>query len=62
MIRAVKGESEFSTTNHLKAVKEERSNVRKTWNDVNESKLEGIIYSLELFDHSLFIRAKQMGS
>ena len=39
LIRSVIGEIEFSTANHLQAVKEEMSEGNKSWYDVNDEKL-----------------------
>ena len=57
-IRIMKGESEFSTTDNLQEVKEERSDDRKIQDDVNKEKLEGIVETLDAFDRRLFLRAK----
>ena len=62
LIRVVKVESEFSTTNLLHAVKEERSDVRKTRDDTNKAKLEVIVKNINAFDRRLFLYAKQTGS
>ena len=62
MIRAVKGEIEFSTDNQPQAVKDEMGFGIKTWDDVNNTKLEGIVNNLKIFDRRLYIRAKQTGS
>ena len=43
LIGAVTGASEFSTTIHLQAVKEERCDGKKNWDDGNEVKLEVIL-------------------
>ena len=57
-IRIMKGENEFSTTDNLQEVKEERSDDRKIQDDVNKEKLEGIVETLDAFDRRLFLRAK----
>ena len=62
LIRAMKGESGFSTTDILQAVKEEIRDGRKTRDDVNEAKVEVIVDTLDTFDHHQFLRAKQTGS
>ena len=56
------GESEFSIADHLQAVKEERSNERKTRDDINEAKIEVIIHTFDKFDHCLLICSKQTRS
>ena len=62
LIRAVKGESEFPTADNLQAVKEERSDGRKTWDNIKEAKLEEFVKTLDAFDRHLFFRTKQTGS
>ena len=61
MIRAVKGEIEFLTTNHLQAVKEESSEGRKSRDDINGVKLEGIFNELDILNRRLFLRTKHRG-
>ena len=56
LIRAVKGEIEFSTADRPQAVKEERSDERKPQNDVNESKLEGVVKNLDILNHHICFR------
>ena len=47
LIRGVRAESEFSISDHLQAVKEERSDIRKTRDDVSYSKREEIVKNLK---------------
>ena len=51
----------FLTANRLQVVKEERSDIRKTRDDVNEAKLETIVNTLDTFDHHLSLCTKQIG-
>ena len=62
LIRDVKGESEFSTVDHLQAVNEERGDNRKNRDDRNGAKLEGIVKNLEIIGRCLFLRSEQTGS
>ena len=59
IIRAVMGESEFSTAGHLQLVNEERRDGRKTRDNINNVKLEVIVDTLNASDHCPFLRAKQ---
>ena len=43
LIRVMTGENEFSTTDHLQAVKKEISKGKKSRDDVNNAKIEGIV-------------------
>ena len=62
LIRAMKGEKQFPTKNHLQRVEVESSDGRKTGIDVSNFKLEGYVKNLEFFDRFLYLRVKQMGS
>ena len=62
LIRDVKRERKFSTSDHLQAVKEERSDVIKTKDDFNKAELEVIFDTLNAFYCRIFLRAKQTGS
>ena len=61
LIGSLAGESEFSTTYNLQAVKEERCGGKKS-SDVNDIKLEVIFNHIPTLERSLFIHAKDMGS
>ena len=56
---AMKGEIKISAADHPQAVEEEMSNRRKTRDDVNGAKLEGIVNNLNAFEPHILIRAKQ---
>ena len=43
LIGAVKGERDFSTANHIRAVKGERQDGKKYWDAVNDAKLQEIV-------------------
>ena len=58
----MKGESLFSTENHLQNVKLEISDIIKTWDNINTSKLEGIVKTIDAFGHHLCLRTKQTSS
>ena len=62
LIRAVTGESEFSTANNLQVVKEENIEGKKACDGVNDSKQEVNVKYLPTLDCCLFLCAKQMGS
>ena len=62
LIWSTKGEREFSTENSLQAVKLERSDVRKTQDNISNDKLEGIVKNLDILDHCILLLAKQKGS
>ena len=48
MIWAVAGESEFSTINHLRALREEKCDGQKNWDDDNDPKLGRLVDNLDL--------------
>ena len=58
----VKGESYFSTTDHIKVGKEEISDGRKTRGGINDAKIEVIVDTLDDFYCCLILTSKQMGS
>ena len=62
LIGSVTRASEFSTHDHLHAVKEERRDGKKTWDDVNAAKLKVIVKNLPTLDCYLFLRAKHTDS
>ena len=62
LIRAVTGESEFSTANNLEADKEERHEGNPPRDDVNDANLEEIIKDISPLDLCLFIRTKHTDS
>ena len=62
LIGSLAGESEFSTTYNLQAVKEERCDGKKTWDDVNNTKLDVISKNFPTLERRPFLRAKYMGS
>ena len=57
IIRAVMEESKFSTADHLQLVNEEMRDGRKTWDNINDVKLEVIVDTLNASDHCPFLRA-----
>ena len=61
MIGAVTGEMQFSTADHLRAVKEERQDGNKYWYDENDAELRVIVNYHGDFDKSLFLRANHTG-
>ena len=62
LIGAVTGKREFSTADHLQAVKEERQGGKINWDGANAAKLREIIHDQVDFKKSLFLRVKHMGS
>ena len=62
LIRALMGESGFSTTYHFHEVKEERIEGRKTRDDIKNSKLERIVKDFKIIDRRLFLCSNQTGS
>ena len=62
LIGTVMGKREFSTTNNLWAVKEERREVKKDQDDVNDAKLRVIVNGQGDFEKHLLLRSKHTGS
>ena len=52
------GESVFLIDDHLQAAEEERSDSRKTLDEANNVRLEGIVKNLEVFDLCLYLHTK----
>ena len=62
LIGALTGERVFSTSNHLRDVKEERQDRKKNRENANNVKLGGIVNDQGKFEKCLFLRSKHMGS
>ena len=56
------GRKLISTADQLQVIKEERKDVIKPRDDINEAKLEIIVKIFHAFNHRLFLCAKKMGS
>ena len=56
------GESEFSTADHLLALREDRHERQKIWDGANDAKLGGIVENLKAPDCHLILRIKHTGS
>ena len=54
-------EREFSTSDHLRAVKEERWDGKTYWDGANGAKLRVIVNCQGDFENFIFIHAKHMG-
>ena len=53
---------EFSTTDQILAVKEEKLDSKKYQYDANDAKLQGIVSNQGAFEKRLFLRANHTGS
>ena len=62
LMSAVTGEREFSTDEHMQAVKAEQLEDKKYQDIANDVKLRGIIRYQGAFKKLLFLRYKQMGA
>ena len=62
LIGEVTGVRDFSTTDHLQAVNEERLDGKKDQDDTNDSKLKGIVNDQGDVEKILFLCAKYTGS
>ena len=62
LIRDVTEVGAFSNTNHLMELMEERCNGQTTREDVNCTKLKGLVRDLNFTDQSLILRAKSTGA
>ena len=58
LIQSMAAEGSFSNSNNLLALREERCNIRKKWDDVNDTKLKELFPDLDTSDHHLILRAK----
>ena len=61
MIGVITGEREFSTTDHIRVVKEKRWDRRKYQDDVNDAKIRGIVNDQGNSEKRLFLCAKHTG-
>ena len=62
LIGSVTVKKKCSITDHLLAVREERWDMKKCRDDVNDAKLRRIVNDQGYFDKRLFLRAKHPGS
>ena len=56
------GESKFSTSNHLKVLREEMCDRKKIRDEANDAKLGGLVDNLEALDRRLILSTKHMVS
>ena len=55
------GESEFSTADHFKALKEGSCDRQKRWDDDNDAKLRRVVENIKVPYPNLVLRTKHMG-